>query len=185
MAAAAAGSGSFLLLLAAVAAASLLHLAAAPAPGVTLNVGSRQVVVDNGVVQVALSTPEGQINGVSYNGEPNLLEYVDTSNTGNSGGYWDAVWNYPGSSLPEGLYNTLDSTEFKVISSSEDQVELSFRSTYNPSLQNSIHLNVDKRLVMLRGSSGFYCYAIFEHARDHPALNITEARLVMKLNPGK
>jgi rhamnogalacturonan endolyase len=38
---------------------------------------------------------------------------------------------------------------------------------------------------MLRGSSGFYCYAIFEHARDYPALNITEARLVLKLNTGK
>ncbi|XP_021316533.1 probable rhamnogalacturonate lyase B [Sorghum bicolor] len=38
---------------------------------------------------------------------------------------------------------------------------------------------------MLRGSSGFYCYAIFEHDRAYPALNITEARLVFKLNPAK
>lgn len=39
----------------------------------------------------------------------------------------------------------LDSTEFNVVSSSEDQVELSFRSTYNPSHRNSLRLNIDKR----------------------------------------
>uniref|UniRef100_A0A0D9XNS9 rhamnogalacturonan endolyase n=1 Tax=Leersia perrieri TaxID=77586 RepID=A0A0D9XNS9_9ORYZ len=72
-----------------------------------------------------------------------------------------------------------------VVSSSEDQVELSFRSSYDPSRQNSVRLNIDKRLVMLKGSSGFYCYAIFEHVRDWPALNISEARLAFKLNTGK
>jgi len=80
----------------------------------------------------------------------------------------------------------LESTEFRVVSSSEEeQVELSFRSTYDPSRPNSVRLTVDKRLVMLKGSSGFYCYAIFEHAGDWPALNITEARLVFKLDTAR
>jgi rhamnogalacturonan endolyase len=39
----------------------------------------------------------------------------------------------------------LDSTEFRVVSSSEEQVELSFRSTYDPSRFNSVRLTVDKR----------------------------------------
>ncbi|KAL6843243.1 hypothetical protein ACP4OV_026956 [Aristida adscensionis] len=158
--------------------------AAAPppeaAPGVTLHVDERQVVVDNGVVQVALTQPEGHLTGVGYSGEPNLLQY--NASEGNSGGYWNVVWNYPGSGHPRGFMDMLDGTEFKVVSSSEEQVELSFTSTYNSSRRNSVRLHVDKRLVMLRGSSGFYCYAIFEHAKDWPALNISVARLAFKLN---
>ncbi|KAL6660877.1 hypothetical protein ACP70R_000261 [Stipagrostis hirtigluma subsp. patula] len=149
-------------------------------------VTSRQgpVIVVNGVVEVALSRPEGHITGVRYDdGEPNLLQY--NASEGNSGGYWNVVWNYPGSDHPKGFMDRLDGTEFRIISSSEEQVELSFRSTYNSSRRNSVRLDVDKRLVMLRGSSGFYCYAIFEHATDWPALNISVARLVFKLNADK
>jgi rhamnogalacturonan endolyase len=35
---------------------------------------------------------------------------------------------------------------------------------------------------MLKGSSGFYCYAILEHASGYPALTVDEARITFKLN---
>lgn len=42
----------------------------------------------------------------------------------------------------------LDSTDFRVVSASEEQVELSFRSTYDPSRLNSVRLTVDKRCAV-------------------------------------
>lgn len=34
---------------------------------------------------------------------------------------------------------------------------------------------------MLRGSSGFYSYAIYEHLEDWPGLNLDETRIAFKL----
>ena len=40
----------------------------------------------------------------------------------------------------------LEGMKFSVVLEDEDQVELSFKKTYNPSLKNSgLRLNVDKR----------------------------------------
>ncbi|KAG6403294.1 hypothetical protein SASPL_135511 [Salvia splendens] len=70
----------------------------------------------------------------------------------------------------------------KVIVATADQVDVSFTKTWSPSLDKEVPLNVDKRYILLRGSSGFYSYSIFEHLQGWPALNIDEARIAFKLH---
>ena len=48
-----------------------------------------------------------------------------------------------------------------------------------------ILLELLSRFVMLRGSAGFYTYAVLEHAPGMPDLDIPEARVVFKLQHDK
>ncbi|KAK6938055.1 Rhamnogalacturonan lyase, domain II, partial [Dillenia turbinata] len=163
-----------------------------------------QVVMDNGILQVTLSNPEGIVTEIQYNGIDNVLEVLnDESNRG----YWDLVW---GDASIRGLFDVkrvnqliaswkhsfslysvkhlcwIKGTTFKVIMESEEQVELSFARTWDPSLQGKlVPLNIDKRFVMLRGSSGFYSYAIYEHMEGWPDFNLGETRITFKLRKDK
>jgi rhamnogalacturonan endolyase len=74
----------------------------------------------------------------------------------------------------------------KVIVESEEQVELSFTRSWDPSMEGKVvPLNIDKRFILLRGSSGFYSYAIYEHLPDWPAFNLDETRIAFKLRKDK
>uniref|UniRef100_A0A2N9FNC3 peptidylprolyl isomerase n=1 Tax=Fagus sylvatica TaxID=28930 RepID=A0A2N9FNC3_FAGSY len=80
----------------------------------------------------------------------------------------------------------MEATNFKVIVENEEQVELSFTRTWDSSREGKlVPLNIDKRFVMLRGSSGFYSYAIYEHLEEWPAFNIDNTRMVFKLRKDK
>ncbi|XP_030454518.2 uncharacterized protein LOC115675872 [Syzygium oleosum] len=149
--------------------------------GVQLLIQDRHVVMDNGIVQVTLSKPEGIVTGIRYNGIDNLLEVLnDESNRG----YWDLVWNPPGSS--SGIFDVIKGTSFSVVVQSDEQVELSFTRTYDPSLEGKlVPLNIDKRFIMLSGSSGFYSYAIYEHLKDWPGFSLGETRIAFKLRKDK
>ncbi|KAB1200353.1 Rhamnogalacturonate lyase [Morella rubra] len=139
------------------------------------------VVVDNGLVQVTFSSPDGHVLGIKYNGVDNLLEY---RNTREDRGYWDVVWNEPGQR--DGTFERIAGTHFTVITENEDQVELSFRHTWNVSLRGQrVPLNVDKRYIVLRGVSGYYSYAIFERLEGWPAVEIAQIRAVYKLQQDK
>jgi rhamnogalacturonan endolyase len=41
------------------------------------------------------------------------------------------------------------------------------------------------RFIMLRNSSGFYSYAIYEHFKEWPAFNLPQTRIVFKLRKDK
>ncbi|GER26213.1 rhamnogalacturonate lyase family protein, partial [Striga asiatica] len=145
---------------------------------VKLRISHDHVVMDNGIVKLELTKPSGLISGISYGGVNNVLEY---KNKETQRGYWDIVWSRP--EINQSNFDMLHSTSFKVISLTKEQLEVSFNITWNVSLGVSgLPLNIDKRFIMLRGVSGFYSYAIFEHKKGWPDLNIDEARIAFKLD---
>ncbi|KAA8546655.1 hypothetical protein F0562_003114 [Nyssa sinensis] len=146
-------------------------------PPVQLHVLDQHVIMDNGLVNVTLSTPQGMVTGIQYDGIDNLLE---EQNKERNRGYWDVVWS--STRQPNDSYDLLEGTDFRVIMEEEYQIELSFTKTWNSSLNNTtIPLNVDKRFIMLRGSPGFYSYAIFERLEGWPDLSIYQGRIAFKL----
>ncbi|XP_028551554.1 probable rhamnogalacturonate lyase B isoform X3 [Dendrobium catenatum] len=144
--------------------------------GVCLYVLDRYVVIDNGIMKLTLSKPEGIVTGVQYNGVDNLMEIL---NKEDNRGYWDLVWSEPGG---PGIFDVIKGTDFEVILEDENQVEVSFTRRWDPSLKGTIvPLNIDKRFIVLRGSSGFYTYSIYEHLEGWPDFNMAETRVAFKL----
>jgi rhamnogalacturonan endolyase len=79
------------------------------------------------------------------------------------------------------MFERLDTTNLTVIVENEEQVELSFTRTWNFSLEGKLApLNIDKRFIMLRGSSGFYTYAIYDHLKEWPAFDLDNTRVAFK-----
>ncbi|KAK7311716.1 hypothetical protein RJT34_10024 [Clitoria ternatea] len=157
--------------------------------GVRLDIQDKHVIMDNGIVQVTLSKPEGIVTGIQYNGLDNLLEVV---NDESDRGYWDLVWDEGGNKTTKkgakgkGRFDRIEATNFTVIVENEEQVELSFTRKWNFSLEGKLApLNIDKRFIMLRGSSGFYMYAIYEHLKEWPAFDIDNTRIAFKLRKDK
>ncbi|KAK9758372.1 hypothetical protein RND81_01G225500 [Saponaria officinalis] len=138
------------------------------------------IILDNGIIQVTIQNPKGSVTKITYNGIANLLEEL---NPEPNRGYWDVVWNGTGVTRKKGNLDRLECTDFKVIVETDDQVELSFTRTWNSSLSGILPpLNIDKRFIMLRNSSGFYTYVIYEHPKEFPAFTLANTRLAFKLN---
>ncbi|KAL4595493.1 hypothetical protein ACB092_12G095300 [Castanea dentata] len=152
-------------------------------PGVQLHIEKSHVVMDNGILKVKLSKPDGIVTGIKYNGIDNLLEVL---NEEVNRGYWDLVWSEAGSTGTTGTSDVIKGTSFRVIKESKKQVEISFTRLWDPSLQGkSVPLNIDKRFIMLRNSPGFYTYAIYEHLKEWPPFNLPQTRIVFKLRKDK
>ncbi|XP_051124615.1 uncharacterized protein LOC127246974 [Andrographis paniculata] len=156
-----------------------------PPVGVRLYIQDQYVVIDNGILQVTISNPDGIVTGVCYNGVDNLLEVL---NNESNRGYWDVVWNALDGSGKAGVFEVIKGTVFRVVRESEEQVEVSFSRPWDPSMQGKlVPLNIDKRFILLRGCSGFYTYAIYEHvgSMDWPAFSLGETRIAFKLRKDK
>ncbi|XP_057533373.1 uncharacterized protein LOC130811194 isoform X4 [Amaranthus tricolor] len=139
-----------------------------------------QVVIGNGVLEITISNPDGIVTKIKFNGIENLLE---ETNEEDNRGYWDLNWSDAGSTGTTGYYDRIKGTSFQVIVEDEDMVEVSITRTWNPTSQTKlVPLNIDKRFVVLRESSGFYSYAIYEKLMEWPGFNLPQTRIVFKLN---
>ncbi|XP_057415378.1 uncharacterized protein LOC130710212 isoform X2 [Lotus japonicus] len=136
----------------------------------------KQLVVHNGIVSVTLSRPEGYVLGISYNGIDNILE---AENDEQDRGYFDVVWNRPGEPYK---FERIHGTNFSVIASDGDSVEVSFLKTWTSSMSgSSVPINIDIRYIFRSGDSGFYSYAIFDRPEGLPAVEVVQIRFVYKL----
>ncbi|KAL3524990.1 hypothetical protein ACH5RR_013362 [Cinchona calisaya] len=151
-------------------------------PPVTLDIQQRFVVLDNGLLRVTLSNPDGLITEIKYGGIDNVLDFHQPES---GRGYWDIVWTRPGQ---KSYFAMIHGTIFEVIAQDENRIEVSFKMTYDPAFDRSgsaLPLNIDKRFVMLRGQSGCYAYAIYERLNGWPAVDIGETRIAFKLDQGR
>ncbi|XP_004287322.1 PREDICTED: probable rhamnogalacturonate lyase B [Fragaria vesca subsp. vesca] len=143
------------------------------------------VVLDNKLVQITFSNPGGDVIAISYGGIDNLLEI---NNVEGDRGYWDVVWDNVAETVH--TQNKLPGTQFKVITQSPDQVEISFITTYNANLHRgdngvTVPVNIDKRYILQRGRTGFYTYAIFERLQGWPGGRMETLRVAFKLQGAK
>ncbi|VVA92526.1 unnamed protein product [Arabis nemorensis] len=150
---------------------------------VQLRIQENHVVMDNGIVQVTISKPDGFVTGISYQGLDNLLEI---HNEEYNRGYWDLVWSEEGTPGTTGISERIKGTSFEVLVQNDELVELSFTRKWDSSLQpKTVPIDIDKRFIMRKDVSGFYSYAIFEHLAEWPAFNLPQTRIVFKLRKDK
>ncbi|CAI0474265.1 unnamed protein product [Linum tenue] len=146
----------------------------APSCDVKLTSGKDRATIDNGIIELTLTNPEGFVYGLKYQGVENVLE---THEPDDFGGYFDVSWDHPGG---EGKTEQVKGTKFTVITETADQVELSFSSTWSSSSKELVPLNVDKRFIVQKGVSGFYWYVIVERLKGWPDADMDQHRMVFR-----
>ncbi|XVE86892.1 hypothetical protein DITRI_Ditri18aG0072000 [Diplodiscus trichospermus] len=136
-----------------------------------------RVVIDNGLVEVTIEKPSGFLTGIKYEGLDNVLE---SRNHDSNRGYWDIVWD-------DGAYDKIATKHVKVITRTDDLVELSFTKKWNFTTDHNetVPLNIDKRYIIRRGVPGLYMYGIFERQEDFPDANMYQIRIAFKLKEDK
>ncbi|PON97079.1 Rhamnogalacturonate lyase [Trema orientale] len=139
------------------------------------------VIMENGLVKLTFSNPDGDIIGIQYNGIKNLLE---DHNKENNRGYWDIEWGEGTERNTANNYDKLQGAKFKIVKADDNLIEISFSRKWNDS-SDQFPINLDKRYVMLRDYPGFYTYGILEHPKEAPAAQISVVRATFKLHGNK
>ncbi|XP_047315958.1 probable rhamnogalacturonate lyase B [Impatiens glandulifera] len=148
--------------------------------------------MSNGLVSVTFSSPDGAITAINFGDSTENV--LNINNKIDDRGYWDVFWSSgddnnikedvslvdeTSTSNVERPKYRIEGTSFKIIVQKEDQVEISFNRPWDR--KAGAPLNVDMRFIMLRGSSGFYSYGVFERLNNFPMSRIDQIRIVFKL----
>lgn len=150
------------------------------APPVKFTDQGTKVVLDNGIVKVTISKPAGLVTGISYGGIDNVLETLESET---SRGYWDMNWSETDG---KDIFTVPFGAEFKLIYSDADKVEVSFFRPFDPNrVPPMTPFTIDKRFAMLRGSSGFYSYGIYDRQAGWRDFNLNQTRIVFMLRKDK
>ncbi|KAK8644657.1 hypothetical protein V6N13_123959 [Hibiscus sabdariffa] len=140
---------------------------------VRLQVTDNHVIIRNGIVEVTIENPSGYLTGIRYKKVNNILEGRHRSD---NRGYWDIISDH----CP---MDRLVTKNFKVITRTDEIVELSFTKKWNSTTDyhKTVPLNIDKRFIVRRGVPGLYMYGIFEREEDFPDASMDHIRIAFKL----
>lgn len=132
---------------------------------VTLVEDAAWVTLNNGAIEAVIEKVTGRVMSYKLHGtlmmDPENPIYYSM----------DGGKNYE---QPSGCVYTL-------ISSTDDMVEISCKSTWSPERQLKHVFDIDLHYILRRGDTGLYAYSILDHPASYPAAGVGEWRIVWKL----
>ena len=150
---------------------AMLSLAFHPIPSraalgedVKLSDHGKTVVLDNGIVSFEVDKASGAMLSTHYQGHSLLAEpgYLD----------WVAPKN-----------NHLHDATFTVVTDpASNHGDLAEISIAQSGAGQPAPFDVDLHLVLRRGDSGYYAFAVFHHAASYPAASLGQARWVLRMD---
>lgn len=123
------------------------------------------VTLSNGIVEGTIQKNNAKMISMNKGSKDNLI-----------GNAW--YWDCNADTTASGQYQQVSNAVYSLVSSSNDQVEVSFKHS---GMQDG-NLNYDVHYVLRRGDSGFYAFAILSSI-DRPAWTLVQARCVVRNNP--
>ncbi|KAL3679649.1 hypothetical protein R1sor_022605 [Riccia sorocarpa] len=172
--------------------------------GLVYSETQENVILANDLLEMKIGKPGvrgGSIQSLVYKREgQGDLELLDMEQRCGARGYWDMHWEY-GSYLTGNDFNSkcrfgdnsgAQWTTFDEISKEGggDQMvgvtlkqEISNSATSHTSRHNRVPVNTQVHYAAREGLSGIYCSLLVDHTSNQPLMQLTELRLVLKLDP--
>ncbi|KAG6542465.1 hypothetical protein Mapa_016155 [Marchantia paleacea] len=159
---------------------------------------SENVILNNGMLEVRIGKPGmrgGSIQSLVYKREGGLgdLELLDMEQRCGGRGYWDMHWEY-GSYITGTDYNSkcrfgdndgASWTTFDGTGGGDQMLGVTFKQETSmfQSRRHRVPVNTHVHYTVRKGMPGVYCSLLVDHTSNQPLMQLTELRLVLKLDP--